>query len=116
MIKETRRHRRILRHARVRAKIAGNAMRPRLVVFRSNKHLYVQLIDDEKNKVLAAVSDLKIKSKKKGVGLAKVVAQMMAEKTREKKVQKIVFDRGGYKYHGQIKVLAEELRAQGITF
>lgn len=116
MIKETRRDRRIARHARVRAKIAGNAMKPRLVVFRSNKHLYVQLIDDEKNKVIAMVSDLKITSKKKGVELVKAVAQMMAEKAKERKVQKIVFDRAGYKYHGQIKVLAEELRAQGITF
>jgi len=116
MIQETRKHRRRVRHARVRAKIAGNAMKPRLAVFRSNKHLYVQLIDDEKNKVLAAVSDLKIKSKKKGVELVKVVAQMMAEKAKERKVQKIVFDRGGYRYHGQIKVLAEELRAQGIAF
>ena len=116
MNKETRRHRRILRHKRVRAKITGNALKPRLVVFRSNKHLYIQLIDDEKNKVLAAVSDLKIRSKKKGVELAKVVAHTMAEKAREHDVKKIVFDRGGYKYHGQIKVLAEELRAQGITF
>jgi len=91
-------------------------MKPRLVVFRSNKHLYVQLIDDEKNRVLASSSDLKIKSRKRGVELAKAVARMMAEKAKERKVQKIVFDRGGYKYHGQIKVLAEELRAQGITF
>ena len=116
MNKETRRHRRILRHKRVRAKITGNALKPRLVVFRSNKHLYIQLIDDEKNKVLAAVSDLKMKSKKRGVELVKDLAGTMASKAKEKEVQKIVFDRGGYKYHGQIKVLAEELRAQGITF
>ena len=116
MNKETRRHRRILRHKRVRAKITGNVLKPRLVVFRSNKHLYIQLIDDEKNKVLAAVSDLKMKSKKRGVELVKDLAGTMASKAKEKEVQKIVFDRGGYKYHGQIKVLAEELRAQGITF
>ncbi|HEY4509827.1 MAG TPA: 50S ribosomal protein L18 [Candidatus Paceibacterota bacterium] len=116
MIKETRRKRRILRHARVRAKIAGNATKPRLVVFRSNKHLYVQLIDDEKNMVLAAVSDLKLKSKKRGIERVKDLAAAMAGKAKEKAVQKIVFDRGGYKYHGQIKVLAEELRAQGIIF
>lgn len=105
-----------MRHARVRARIAGNTSRPRLVVFRSNKHLYVQLIDDENNKVLAAVSDVKMKSKKKGVENAKELAGMMAEKAKAHKVKKIVFDRGGYKYHGHIKVLAEELRAQGITF
>ena len=116
MMKETRNQRRIVRHARVRAKIAGNATKPRLVVFRSNKHLYVQLIDDEKNKVLAAVSDLKMKLKKKGVERAKELAGMMAEKAKKHEVKKIVFDRGGYKYHGQIKVLAEELRAQGIIF
>ena len=116
MMKETRKQRRIVRHARVRAKIVGNAIKPRLAVFRSNKHLYVQLIDDEANKVLAAASDLKMKSKKRGVALAKELALSMAEKVKERGVQKIVFDRGGYTYHGQIKGLAEELRAQGIIF
>ena len=116
MAKETRRHRRILRHARVRAKIAGSALKPRLVVFRSNKHLYVQLIDDETHRVLAAASDLEIKTKKKGVELAKAIAQTMAEKVKKHEVKKIVFDRGGYTYSGQIKVLADELRAQGIIF
>jgi len=116
MTKQTRNRRRILRHARVRAKIAGNASKPRLVVFRSNKHLYVQLVDDEKNQVIAAVSDMNIQPKKKGVQLAKAVAQMMASEAKARKVEKIGFDRGGYKYHGQIKVLAQELRAQGITF
>lgn len=91
-------------------------MKPRLVVFRSNKHLYAQLIDDEKSQVIAAVSDMKIKSKKKGTELTKEVARMMAEKAREHKVEKIIFDRGGYKYHGQLRVLAEEMRAQGIKF
>ena len=65
-------------------------MKPRLVVFRSNKHLYVQLVDDEKNKVLAAVSDLKLKSKKRGVELARDLAILMAVKAKEKEVQKIV--------------------------
>lgn len=116
MTKETRNTRRIVRHARVRARIEGSASKPRLAVFRSNKHLYVQLIDDEKNRVIASASDLKIKSKKKGVELVKEIAQMMASKVKDHKVEKIVFDRGGYKYHGQIKVLADELRAQGIVF
>lgn len=116
MNKKTRNEKRIVRHRRVRAKIAGSASKPRLAVFRSNKHLYVQLIDDDKNRVLAAVSDLKVKSKKKGVELVKEIAHMMAAKAKECKVEKVVFDRGGYKYHGQIKVLADELRAQGIAF
>ncbi len=116
MMMETRNQKRIVRHRRVRAKIASNANRPRLAVFRSNKHLYAQLIDDEKNQVIAAVSDLKVKSKKRGVELAKEIANMMAAKMKEHKVEKIVFDRGGYKYHGQIKVLADELRALGIVF
>ena len=116
MTKVTRQERRIVRHRRVRAKISGTASKPRLSVFRSNKHLYAQLIDDEKHQVIAAVSDLKIQSRKSGMELVKEVAHMMAAKAKERKVEKVVFDRAGYKYHGQIKVLADELRAQGIAF
>lgn len=116
MTKETRSDRRILRHRRIRAKIVGSAERPRLLVFRSNKHLYVQLVDDEKNIVIAAESDRDAKTEKKGIEVAKEVAKRIAQKAKEQKIGKIVFDRGGYKYHGHIKVLAEELRAQGIVF
>ncbi len=116
MTKMTKRERRIVRHKRVRAKMSGSAVKPRLSVFRSNMHLYVQLIDDEKNKVIAAESDRNIKTEKKGIAIAKEVGKRLAQKAKEQNIEKIVFDRGGYKYHGQIKVLAEELRAQGLTF
>ena len=116
MIKNTRSSRRRARHRRVRAKIVGSLARPRLSLFRSNKHLYVQLIDDEKGRVLASASDVKTKSQKRGVELAKEIGRQIAQKAEEQKIKKIVFDRSGYKYHGQIKVLAEEMRAQGVTF
>ncbi|MEK7542440.1 MAG: 50S ribosomal protein L18 [Patescibacteria group bacterium] len=116
MTKTTRKDKRIQRKKRIRAKIAGNATKPRLVVFRSNKHLYAQLIDDEKGQVLAASSDVKIKSEQKRTNIAKEVAKNIAEKAKEQKIGNIVFDRGGYKYHGQVKVLAQELRKQGIAF
>ena len=87
-----------------------------MVVFRSNKHLYVQLIDDQKNQVIASSSDRKIKSKKKGVEMAQEIGKLIAAKIKERNIEKIVFDRGGYKYHGQIKALAEEIRGRGITF
>lgn len=106
----------MLRHRRMRAKIAGSAGKPRLSVFRSNKHLYVQLIDDEQGRVLAAASDRELTSKKKGVELAKEMGRLIAQEIKERKIEKIVFDRTGYKYHGQIKALAQEMRAQGIPF
>ncbi len=95
------------RHRRVRAKIKGTAKVPRLCVFRSNKHLYAQLIDDEKGKTLVSVSDLEAKDSKK-IGL------LIAEKALAKKINKVVFDRGGYKYHGRVKSLAEGAREGGL--
>lgn len=105
---------RIRRHKRVRARVAGTADKPRLTVFRSNKHLYAQLIDDTTGRVLGQVSDLKEKTKKTGVELAKKLGKDIADVAKEKKIENIVFDRGGYKYHGKVKALAEEVRAQGI--
>jgi len=106
---------RIKRHKRVRAKITGTAERPRLVVFRSNKHVYAQLIDDDKGKTLAAVSDQKMKTKLRGVELAKKLATELAKKAKEQKIEKLVFDRRGYTYHGVIKAFADQVRADGIT-
>jgi len=116
MTMQTKRTQRAFRHKRVRAKIRSLKIRPRLVVFRSNKHLYVQLIDDQKSQVIASSSDRKIKSKKKGVEMAKEIGKLIAAKIKERNIEKIVFDRGGYKYHGQVKALAEEIRGRGITF
>lgn len=102
-------------------KIEGTAKRPRLSVFKSNKHIYAQLIDDGKGKTLFSANDLKIKIKsdKKGdkkTDLAKKVGQMIAKKGVENKIKKVVFDRGGYKYHGRIKAVAEGAREGGLEF
>ena len=113
---QTKRTQRAFRHKRVRSKIMSLTTRPRLVVFRSNKHLYVQLIDDGKGQVIASSSDMKIKSKKKGMEMAKEIGKLIAAKIKEHNIEKIVFDRGGYKYHGQVKALAEEIRDRGIIF
>ena len=110
MVEETRKEKRIRRHKRIRAKIAGSAARPRLAVFHSNKHLY-----DEKGLVLAAFSDREYKSKEKKTEIVKEIAKRIAQNAKEQKIGAIVFDRSGYKYHGHIKVLAEEIRAQGIA-
>ncbi|MBZ9569358.1 50S ribosomal protein L18 [Patescibacteria group bacterium] len=122
-------------HKRVRAKISGSANRPRLCVFRSNKHMYAQLIDDEKGITLAVASNLefkkptvrpqqKIKTKNKKVekklsgkiGTAYEVGKLIAKKALKKKIKKVVFDRGGYKYHGRVKALAEGAREEGLRF
>ena len=121
------------RHSRVRAKIKGTSDIPRLSVFRSNKHIYAQLVDDEKNQIITSVSDfdLKLKSKiekekndlskkkliayKTGGFLAKKAINLFTGK-QKKKTQKVVFDRGGYKYHGRIKALAQGARENGLEF
>jgi large subunit ribosomal protein L18 len=105
---------RIRRHRRVRARVEGTAEKPRLCVFRSNKHLYAQLINDAEGKVLAQVSDVKEKTKKSGAEAAKKLGKGIAEKAKQQKISAIVFDRGGYAYHGNIKALAQEVREQGI--
>lgn len=105
------------RHKRVRAKIFGNSKVPRLCIFRSAKHIYVQIIDDEKGKTLVSARDLEIKKKKcKKVDISREVGKVIAEKAKEKKLKKVVFDRGGYKYHGRVKALAEGAREGGLKF
>ncbi len=107
-----------IRHRRLRMKIKGTAKQPRLSVFRSNKHIYAQLIDDEKEKTLLSVSDLEIKDRKKTkkTDLAKKVGELMAKKSLEKKIKKIIFDRAGYKYHGRVKAVADGAREGGLEF
>ncbi|MFA6992326.1 MAG: 50S ribosomal protein L18 [Candidatus Gracilibacteria bacterium] len=104
------------RHARIRAKIKGTSARPRLIVFRSSAAIYAQLIDDEKRKTITSVSDLKIKNKEKKVEKAKKVGLLIAEKAKELKIDSVVFDRAGYKYHGRVKALAEGAREGGLKF
>ena len=101
---------RLRRHKRVRAKIAGSAEVPRLCVFRSHQYIYAQLVDDEKGKTLIAVQG------KANVDKAKKVGKLIAKKALEKKIEKVVFDRGGYKYHGKVKALAEGAREGGLKF
>jgi large subunit ribosomal protein L18 len=104
------------RHKRVRAKIKGTATCPRLSVFRSNKHVVLQLIDDEKNKSLLQMSDLKIIQKKKITKAEKAyeLGKKLAEAAKKKKIKKAVFDRGGYAYHGRVKAVAEGARKGGL--
>lgn len=103
-----------LRHARVRAKVSGTSTKPRLNVFRSNSHIYVQLIDDEAGRTLAAASSAEIKSKGKKTDLASAVGKLAAEKALKAGIKEAVFDRGGYQYHGRIKNLAEAAREAGL--
>lgn len=110
------------RARRVRARIHGTAQKPRLNVFRSNRHIYAQLIDDDAGKVLAAANSLQLlKDKKKEalgtkVMIAKLVGEMIAKKALQKGIQTVVFDRGPYKYHGRVKALAESARQAGLKF
>ena len=106
---------RIKRHKRVRAKIKGTADIPRLCVFRSASHIYAQLIDDEKGKTLASASDMEIKKGDK-ISRAGEVGGEIAKKGQEKKIEKVLFDRGGYKYHGRVKALSESARKGGLKF
>ena len=141
MDSKIKREKRIRRHRKIRAEIKGTNERPRLCVFRSLKHIYGQLIDDEKGKTLVMASDQEIKKskvkkdpsgskqqkskvkdeKKKVIRERKVsvsyeVGKLLAEKALKKKIQKVVFDRGGYKYHGRVKAVAEGARENGLKF
>ncbi|MBU3964381.1 50S ribosomal protein L18 [Patescibacteria group bacterium] len=114
-----RRIKRIQRHNRVRGRISGKKDCPRLCVFRSASHIYAQLIDDDIQKTLVSASDVEIKKDKeeKGkIGIAFKTGELIAEKAKEKKITKVVFDRGGYKYHGRVKALAEGARKGGLKF
>lgn len=130
MKKETKKEKQYRCHRRVRAKIFGTARRPRLCVFKSAKHIYCQLIDDEKGRTLAAASDLKLNLKvskkekaeetkkplKGKVAVAFEIGKLIAKKALEKKFEKVVFDRGGYKYIGRVKAVAEGAREGGLRF
>lgn len=119
--KESRNLRRKKRHIRVRNKVFGTAERPRLNVFRSSKNIYAQLIDDMAGHTLAAASTLDKEIKEKGVNggtvdAAREVGKLIAERAADKGYNKVVFDRGGYIYHGRVKALAEGAREGGLDF
>ena len=116
--KTNRKMERARRHARVRRKISGTAERPRLCVFSSNANLYVQVIDDVAGKTLVSAStlDKEVKTKYANKEAAKEVGALIAKRALEKNIKDVVFDRGGYIYHGVIKELADAARNGGLNF
>src|SRR5579885_3189226 len=111
-----RRTQRKQRQHRVRAKVSGTHQKPRLNVFRSLSHIYVQLIDDETGQTLAAASSAEVKTKGKKSQIAAEVGKLAAKKAQEKGIKQVVFDRAGYQYHGRVKELADAARAAGLEF
>jgi large subunit ribosomal protein L18 len=119
MAKKSRQEKRQAVHTRIRKRVKGTAARPRLAVFRSLNHIYAQIIDDEKGATLCAAS-----SSEKGAGVdkggnldgAQSIGKLIAERAKEKGIEKVVFDRGGYLYHGRVKSLAEAAREAGLQF
>ncbi len=112
---------RIKRHARLRQKVKGEQNRPRLCVFRSLNHIHAQLIDDSRGHTIATASSLdsEIKAEMAGktkTGVAQEVGSLVANRAKTKGITQVVFDRGGYKYHGRVKALAEAARGAGLVF
>jgi large subunit ribosomal protein L18 len=104
-------------HSRIRQKLAGTAERPRLNVYRSLNHIYVQVIDDQKGETLVSASTLQAKSKTGGnVAAAKEIGKTIAEQAVAKGIKRVVFDRGGFLYHGRVKALADAAREAGLEF
>jgi large subunit ribosomal protein L18 len=117
MIKRTdRKVNRIKRHKRVRVHVIGTKERPRLAVFRSLNHVYAQLIDDAESRTLAAASTVDLKAKGNGVEEAAKVGKAIADKAKAAGISSVVFDRGGFLYHGTIKALADAAREAGLEF
>lgn len=118
MGKQTRSEMRKRRHRRVRAKISGTADRPRLNVFRSINQIYAQLIDDSQGHSITSASSLdpELKPDVRGVEKARLVGELLGERAKKSGVKQVVFDRGGYRYHGRVKALAEAAREAGLEF
>ena len=118
MIKSvSRNEQRKVRHARVRNKISGTELVPRLNIFRSNSHIFAQIINDEKGTTLVSSSSVELKVKNGGnVEGAKLVGKDIAEKAKKAGITKVVFDRGGYQYHGRVEALADAARENGLEF
>lgn len=117
-MKTTKSQKRLSRHARVRAKIKGSSERPRVAIFRSNKFTYAQVIDDTTGKTLIAISDYAGKKGKasKGTKVENAMSngKALADALKKQGIETVVFDRGGFKYHGRVKALADGLREAGI--
>ena len=114
--KESKNVSRIKRHEKIRRTLSGTKETPRLCVFRSNTAIYAQLIDDVKGVTLASSSSLELKSKHNNLEAAAAVGKDIAEKAKKAKIKTVVFDRGGYLYHGRVKALAEAARENGLEF
>ena len=110
--------RRAKRHRKIRTRIKGTADKPRLCVFKSSKHIYAQMIDDDKGKTIFAFDDLSIKKVKKEAKIktASEIGKLIAKEALAKKIEKVVFDRGGNRYHGRVKALADGAREGGLKF
>lgn len=118
---EGKQERRLRRHRRIRKRIIGSAAYPRLCVFRSARHIYAQIVDDEQGKTLAAASTLSREIREKGkVGnkttAARLVGELLADKAMAAHISQVVFDRGGFKFHGRVKALAAGLGEKGVKF
>ena len=104
-------------HTRIRSRVTGSAERPRLAVFRSVKHIYAQVIDDVKGHTMVAASSAEKEGKNGGnIAGAKSIGKLVAERARDKGIKAVVFDRGGYLYHGRVKALADAAREAGLQF
>jgi large subunit ribosomal protein L18 len=115
IIPKTREQKRVRRHLRVRRRIAGTAERPRLVVFRSLKHIYAQLVDDAAGRTLMTVSSQSLADGKKSERSVQV-GKAIAEKAKAAGITRVVFDRAGYQYHGRVKAVADGAREGGLEF
>lgn len=116
MAKKTKEQARKLRHYRVRSKISGTSFVPRINVFKSNSHFYAQIIDDEKGTTLVSSSTVQLKISGSNIETAIKVAKDLAVKAKKANIEKVVFDRSGYIYHGKVKAFADALREEGINF
>lgn len=115
--KESKNSQRIMRHKRVRKNISGTSEMPRLNVFRSNTQIYAQIINDETGTTLASSSSVQLKIENGGnIEGAKLVGADIAKKAKEANISKVVFDRGGYQYHGRVEALADAARENGLEF
>ena len=110
---KTKRGARVRRHVRVRKKVSGTAERPRLAVYRSNRHIYAQLIDDVQATTLASASDRDVKGESK-TDAAKAVGELLAERAKQAGIERAVFDRGGRLYHGRVAAVADGAREKGL--
>lgn len=118
MARESRNNTRVRIHSRIRQRVLGSPERPRLAVFRSLNHIYAQVIDDREGRTLVAASSTEKDLRGKGGNVegAKRIGKAVAERARQKGIAKVVFDRGGYLYHGRVKALADAAREAGLEF